>query len=379
MSSTKVDQYQSNKSLTVLTYNTHLFKGSLASLGFMLGEHLEYKDEERAEAILNYIFETRPDIDIVCLQEVWGRLFQKLLEEKLKKKYNYTYVPPDERTYVPLNERVYPNLKKYVLEKLSEIHDPIKKTIMTGVYELARKSLETVMKNNRDFPPELNWKTYGNTSGLLIASRVPLSDITFETYNDIYDDESDPIDLLAKKGFVSFTANLPTEGNIVPLVRIATTHASTRRYEALKGIKKIVGQLNNYNKNIDWILLGDFNISSEDNDLIKFMSNEGAIDIVAKQLPKNEFYTTSDTNTFTMLRRGECENKPTHDNDSRIDYIYLKQMDKSRFLEPKPKGVTIPRNWTIKQDFSFNGIAYHEFDLSDHWPVIVEFDIVNHE
>lgn len=69
--------------ISVLTYNAHLFQGSVAGLLFQQN----YYDEERAAQIISNIKKLSPDF--LCLTEVWTQKMIDMFGEGLKEEYPY--------------------------------------------------------------------------------------------------------------------------------------------------------------------------------------------------------------------------------------------------------------------------------------------------
>jgi len=75
--------------LHVLTYNTHLFTGTMAAkLGSVLG-NVEFEDERRLSGIIEKIKLLHPDL--VGLTEVWGRKSRQRVIEELEPLYPHSY------------------------------------------------------------------------------------------------------------------------------------------------------------------------------------------------------------------------------------------------------------------------------------------------
>lgn len=76
--------------LTVLTYNTHLFKGSTAVLGATATlKDVVFDDDDRSKHIASRL--EKSGADIVALQEVWDFKRQDWFKDRLKSTYPYSY------------------------------------------------------------------------------------------------------------------------------------------------------------------------------------------------------------------------------------------------------------------------------------------------
>lgn len=345
-----VDECVGQNTLKVMTYNTHLFKYSIGGeLWNSLGHKIIVEDDQRRAAIVRKIFEVNPDV--VCLQEVWSETFQLLMLDDLSARYPFIYIPPDDRTLISIDKLV--SAANYILGKAID-----QKSIMPLISSLVGLKL-------------------GNTSGLFIASRLPLSEIDFKTYTNV----SDPVDQLSKKGFVSFTAHLFTKENAELQIRMGTTHTPTIPDEALIGIEDAA-------KNVviakPWIILGDFNLhlygnpdscKLGDTEYAKLESMFARLDGQAQDVVA--MYCGDIEKCYTDWQAGNslsAEIEWNNDTKARIDYVYFSCNTEG---SPRlvPKRVDIPRDWQIGGPRSLNGRNYSGLDLSDHWPIIVEFGI----
>jgi virginiamycin B lyase len=83
-----------NETLTVLSYNTHLFGGSTATTAAAFkGITITYEDDLRAEKIAERI--RNSGADIVALQEVWKYTRQEWFVEQVRDWYPWGWYPPD--------------------------------------------------------------------------------------------------------------------------------------------------------------------------------------------------------------------------------------------------------------------------------------------
>lgn len=76
-----------SNSITILSYNTHLFIDSVAAVD----PKLIYKDTERKEDILNKIESHSPPIDVIGLTEVWAHKTQDYFKNNLTEFDTFAY------------------------------------------------------------------------------------------------------------------------------------------------------------------------------------------------------------------------------------------------------------------------------------------------
>ncbi|MGB9175789.1 MAG: endonuclease/exonuclease/phosphatase family protein, partial [Methanoregula sp.] len=268
------------RTLSVLTYNTHLFKGSGAA--HVSSRKLVEHDDERADMLLKKLSDPATGgADIVFLQEVWGLDMREDFGRKLGSIYPYVYIVPD--------------------------------IGFTGAFKGIRNE-------------------FTGTSGLIVASRYQLLAPVFQMYHDTPGD-----DQWAKKGIVSFFIVVPYSRTKYATISIGNTHAPCDIPTAQRCIAQAAAQTFG-NREHDVILGGDFNlhfkVKGEYADLQKTMNQYKALDIVSKFLPSlDDCYTDwPGTNKLSQVFDG---GGPNPDNKDRIDYIYFAAGKKYSHLIPK--------------------------------------------
>lgn len=360
-----VEQRTIKQSLKVLTYNTHLFKGSPAAIA---RPSVVQKDDERSAEILKKVIAS--GADIVCLQEVWSLDFQHNMTREFLKEYPYFYIAPDNTISVPWWETflnwVLPVLAAGVTGGMSLYYLAANIYATTQGYD----SLSTMLRN-----------TLSNTSGLLLASRYPMKDCQFTMYENLSGD-----DKLAKKGLISFTVMLAAGKSTPAYVRMGMTHCPTDINDALRVLDSVAAPQALQNIQVDRILLGDFNLhlvqngtetrtESEYRRLNSMLEKYQATDIVERFVPKLEDSYTDwqKGNSLTWLIDSNASGgvTPTAEKN-RIDYIYFAPRTASQnFLEPS--SVSIFHDWDLNYGFSAFGQSFSKLSLSDHYPVLAEF------
>lgn len=341
--------------LTLVTYNTHLFKGSIAERAAeKVGKTVIFEDASRMEKIclkLNTL-----DADIVCLQEVWGTDYQKQIKSKLSGKYPHIYIVPD---------------------------------VGTSTGDAVLNSL---------------FNTLSGTSGLMVASKFPIVGSYFKMYEDPNPSANLQVqiereDSWAKKGVcvLVLEANVPGVGRPF-LLRVATTHSFTglangeaaycsevaadycfngfndghrsfgirRPFDGGGIILEYEGGEFSFDENTPppMILAGDFNLHRTHEErftnLMGVMQSHGAVEAIQQKEPndfnaENTYTTWTAENELSLALNSQASGKK-----DRIDYIFYKD---AGVLELKEARVI--HDWTLD-----NGI-----DLSDHYPVLATFEI----
>ncbi len=345
-------------SLKVLTYNTHLFKGSNAAA---VQPSLVQKDDERREEILKQVIKT--DADVVCLEEVWALDFQREITRKFAEAYPYFYVAPDNTVKTEWWEDwlnwVLPVLLAGITGGWSMFY------LIGNVIALGQgySSLTEMMRNS-----------LSNTSGLLLASRLPLEDLQFTMYEGLSGE-----DKLAKKGLITFTVMAAVDRDVALPVRMGMTHCPTDITDALRVVQTVAAPKTMQDDHMDRILVGDFNLHFTNKSEYDRLNGVvmGASDVTHTYLPNIEqCYTDWQVgNSLTWLIDSNREpHAPTAGQD-RIDYVYqVPRTGGSRWLEPA--NVSIFHDWDMAYSFTAFGKSFTSLSLSDHYPVVAEFKVV---
>jgi len=299
----------SGQPLRVLSYNTHLFYDSVAIIGgFFAGKNITYKDPQRSAAIVQTIISS--GAHIVGVQEVWAISTVKTWTDALKSTYPYIYSPKESA-----------------------------------------------------WDPRCG-------SGLLVASKFPLTDVV--TYRYKYFEN--PEDAFARKGVVIANIQLKYQNASYPIT-FAVTHAGTQQHKFDFGnLRELATQLAPSTKT-PMIVVGDFNAHAErPKDYAIFnpiFQNLGCVDVFPFLFP--EKIANQSNSTFTTWgARNTLEphfNAAQEDDDSkgeRIDFQYCRPTGTASPLTLTPKDIYIPRDWRRTIDGEL-------LDLSDHYPVVAEY------
>lgn len=372
-----VEQKAVVNSLKVLSYNTHLFKGSNAAV---VKPSSVQQDEARSKELLKRIL--AENIDIVCLQEVWSLDFQEQLTRDFMQAYPYIYLAPDNVVESSWWDDLLSWLLPIVALPLNFI--PI---IGQGLYwTMCAAWVANFIAVGKGYDSLSEWlrNALSNTSGLFFASKHPLKDCSFTMYTGMKDDER-----FGKKGLISCTVTLAGENNTPVEIKMGLTHCPTDTDDGLNVLKTVCIPKVLADRTQNRILLGDFNLhmvhngTTTKNDkeyggLCTAMAEYDAHDIVDTYLPNlDDCYTDWQTgNSLTWLIDSHADDGKTPTSaKNRIDYIFPAASN-TRQLIIKDSGVTIAHNWDI--DFSFDAFGKH-FDtlsVSDHYPVLATFNVV---
>jgi endonuclease/exonuclease/phosphatase family metal-dependent hydrolase len=395
------------ESLSILTYNTHLFNKSVIPFG-KFWERINIKeiwkiwkvknlkkivslqklynqsvkecvvfDDERKNKLIEKIYEQ--NVDIIFLQEVWAVEMQNSIISDLKALYPFIHTLSDVNKNLP----------------------------WTKIFS------------------KIGW-LFTSTSGIVVASRFPL----LEAFQNLYNDMKGP-DSFSQKSFLLFNIITPVSKILCTKITFATTHApcygerqfcsivdmasaafryqtelekqkqikienqiikeieeeTDRRLEKIKDkrkkgkiksillrdeIEKLKEIESGQNEiEYDCILAGDFNIQRETKDhydrLKSFMDIKHSIDLVDKKLSNIiDSYTTWDFgNKFALELNKRAGKIDIYDKKDRIDYVYLRNGKESYFSDYE---VTVFHDWNIK-------IETEVYDTSDHYPIRVDFII----
>lgn len=298
--------------LSLLTYNTHLFEGSLGeTAGKAFNKLNVVAGPTRFDELVSRISQLHPDV--VCLQEVWGQAMQRELVEKLHLLYPYVYIVPDE------------GFDLLPLDWLTHLDDWLDK--ITG------------------------------TSGLMVASQYRILQPKFQMYTNFGKLDQDT---LAKKGVLVFAITFPVSATQTATLNIGVTHCPGGFQQGLKALQTAADLA--LGKDSDSLLVGDFNIHftkpAELEALNKIMAAHGARDLIDDQIELlDEYYTEWAWGNAVSIA---LNIHPNINSKERLDYIYYSPGSKPIHL--------MKESVTVFHDWKAHGI----FDVSDHYPVFVK-------
>jgi len=380
--STFITDAAENK-ITVLTYNTHLMKGSFIQQGEELMKELGIEDNPdpiildddlRMERIVEMIGAT--NADIVALEEVWNVDYQESIIDALKDQYKFSYVGDiesrDLRSIVCLYEgscKNYDRLRGYYDAR--NIANPILPLAGPFLVRLGEHAVLEIM-GKRELAEKIMriWDEKGRhpyrhktNPGLVLLSRLPLEDRSFKRFSELNDD-----DKYSLKGVLAANVVLPNGQRI----RVAISHAGTDMggegqpniQEIAEEARKIEGPA---------ILMGDFNVhTSKYKKMDNILKSVGAVDAFLEyresrqqDMKDSETIDLSENKLHQYFSPEKNPADKTEGNFDRIDYVYVKKS--ARELELEIDDARVIKNWKYKRFWS------GEKDLSDHFPVVVEF------
>ena len=367
-----VEQRPIKQSLKILTYNTHLFGGSPITT---VAKFLVQKDEERCMAILRNVMNT--DADIVCLQEVWSLKFRDDITKEFAKRYPFIYISPDAVTHLPW----WAELLSWLPAAIPGAFVPV---ILANIiaHAVGRENITEWLVSSVDFV---------KTSGLLLASRIPLDEIEFTPYEKMTDRD----DIVARKGVISFTALIPIatpKYSFLP-VRIGMTHAPTPFSDAVRTLQDYaLPHTKMYKKYADsycgWIMLGDLNLNSENAESYEKLSEvmAPAVNVVGACISHIDQRYTSwgnmQGNSLSVLldsTRYPDSPAPQYPKEQ-IDHVYFCPKPQSMH-QPQliPNSAKVFHDWMIPYEFTAFQKSFTKLDVSDHYPVLTEFKITTRQ
>lgn len=307
---------QSITSLKVLTYNTHLFEGSNATLGAVIttvfsGKSLDlgpiaayqkgldrvlYDDGNRSIELVKYL--RGYGADLIALQEVWSNKMVSFISDSLKDIYPFFWSPEEDTLDLKVS------------------------------------------------------------SGLLLLSKFPIGGCTVTKYHDLHGDCS-----WANKGVLQATVFLPFGGLYLP-IRVCVTHAGTNvGGPGLPNMKQLAGTMEGVK--YPAILLGDFNVQSHQNqEMNEILQNVGCTDAYKTVHPElGPLANTVDKTQNKLDQFFTAIPGSLNTGADRIDYIYIKQ---GIGIILVPTKAEVIRDWQYGSD---------QMDVSDHYPVCCEFQL----
>ncbi|MDD2759603.1 MAG: endonuclease/exonuclease/phosphatase family protein [Methylomonas sp.] len=340
------------KTFSILTFNTKLFKGSLmdqvlVDLEARLDDikvgnlpslkeifnikvpHLSEQDDARAIEIVKKIKSLSPDI--VCLQEVWGPDFRKeSIIDPLTIEYPYQYMQDFD-----FGLHASDDMAEVVLNHFGDIPSMLRDRLKDAI-KLVTNSITGKM-----------------TNGLVILSKTKLSNCSTTEYARLSGE--DPEDTLVRKGFAKIQISAPVN------LTLATTHMPTTPdiiYQLLSAkdtTSPARWLLDTSTQWTDSIFLGDFNLHYYTDSERKKLN-----DIMRDINPNAE-------DLLTRIKEREAAYTDLNGSKERIDYIYFSQAKNANARRLSPRKVEV-LDWHLDKDPSCT--------LSDHRPVLATFDIV---
>ncbi len=317
--------------VTVLTYNTHLFEGSRATIpGVPVtfikdGKAFVFDDEKRQTQI-----ETNIRIcgaDIVALQEVWADHRQERLWKNLQDLYPYHFVPPQSE-----------NIKDF---------------LKTG---------------------------FKNTSGLVLLSKYKfIGEPKFFEFDRSKFKKLSDAERAARKGVITATVELRPGG---PTIRLGISQTATGKDMEMVDSEQIAaetarGETSGSAIDSPAIMMGDFNVHArwqgQFDRLKEKFAKYDAVDAYREVHPcDSEERMSEDDYTIDREKNALHQKffKPSEDpkiDRDRIDYVFVKKSGGR--LELKPVEADVIRDW------KYQHTRKELFDLSDHYPVKVKFKV----
>lgn len=280
--------------LRLLTYNLHLMEDSNIVVGawYENKKPVVFYDEERQQYITNKIREC--GADIVAIQEVWAEKRMNRMRDDLKGTYPYSY----------LGSTGNPLIAIFVGMALTKV--PVGAA----------------------------------GSGILLLSKYPLKDGTFQGFGYTSDDE----DLAASKGVICATVDVPDLGQF----RVGMTHAWTDAGgDQCTNIQKLIAVTGTGVGAA--AMMGDFNIhrhhsSTKYDTMNKKMNDAGAKDswrLIHGDDAWQGSITDDETNNTLAQFFSPMRNTA---NPDCIDYVYLRS---SNSLEVRALDARVIKDWKV--------------------------------
>lgn len=343
-----VEQRSAKSSLSVLTYNAHLFEGAKS----VAAEQI-HRDRDRADELLRRIHLVDPDV--ICLEGAWA-----LADQALATTFEaYPYVFPSLSREFEAPDSWLSSL--FIALQAVPLVGPILSIGAVLPY------IAAPWGKIRD--------ALASTNGLLLLSRFPLQHGRFTEYKDLVGG-NDPLN---RKGLLEATAMFPAGTRTPTYLRIGATHGPSDLGEAQRVVLDVAAPQALADTNQDRLLLGDFNLPAsnahERQTLDAALGGRGASDLVGRFLPNlDKAYTEwpAENGLRWALHQNLKLEAPSQGKDRR-DYVYFAPRQRASFLEPT--GVSIPRDWSIDCQFSAFDKTFETLPLSDHDPVITRFGV----
>ncbi|WP_373537369.1 endonuclease/exonuclease/phosphatase family protein [Microcoleus sp.] len=333
------------KELSLLTYNTHLFEGSNATIAaFFKEKKIVVYDKERRAELVKRLRALRPDI--VCLQEVWAVDTQKQLANELSDIYKFVYVVPDE----DFNDGADWEMGGIGLALglgLSFIFPPA--GIAATLAAAGGMGIAGIVAGD-SIRDEIT-----NTSGLMVASQYPLLNPRVHMYRGLSGEDS-----WAKKAVLAFDIMFPVSETKLAKVTIGATHCPGSPAEASRTLKE-AADLTFADRIHDCLLVGDFNVGY--GTVKTVMDNYVDVVNLLSDNTEDNYTSFSKENSLTQeLQPGDLGGK------NRLDHICFARSSGDQELWPMKTEVF--HDWKVV----ING---NQIDVSDHYPVFSKFTTVN--
>ncbi len=213
------------------------------------------------------------------------------------------------------------------------------------------------------FDPDFYVDKIKNEPGLIILSKWEMKDMVFEEYNNLNGEDN-----YSKKGVSTANVKLP---GIDSYVRVSITHCGTDvGGDHLPNITQLVNATNRDTR-YPYIMTGDFNAHSNDYPIM-----ETIFDTINANDAYRELYDVIDEDDFTVYKYINTLNQyfssgtGTEGSGDRLDYIYYTNHDSGYQIKPV--------YGKVFQDWEYNS-SKGQMDLSDHFPVLVEFAVYPEE
>lgn len=327
------------KSITVLTYNTHLFKDSSADyVGQKFSKSpkpIVFDDDNRRKHIAAHI--GKCGADIVALQEVWAYKWQDSVIKELRKAYPYSY---------------------------------------------RAKGIEG--RFDWDWSWDVIREVGKTSSGLVLLSKYKLKDAQFHPFPDKRSKKDN--EGWATKGVITATVE-PWPGG--PTFRVGITHACTDAGgSGQPDIQDLVAKTVGTHQS-PAIMMGDLNVNetSKPGDYErmqtifgKFGATDAYVKVHRKKpgLPDDGSFTANGRSNLLYRIFSSGQHAPT-----RLDYVFVKESGPRLTLIPEKADVI--RNWTYPvRSFTFTAKKHIEdrifvLKTDEGLPVKMMVRVVDHE
>jgi exonuclease III len=342
----------SNISLSVLTYNTHLF-GDLAVYKIIQPfKHILYKDDDRSDQLKDYLNQAARPADLIALQEIWSGAYANNIKHLKGPNYPSFYAR-------------------------NPHHGEFNRS---GLCLLAAQGTAFLDQGHYNFISNCNIDGFNVQD--YPAGKIPIIPPPYKKE-------------ITSKGYVCVTCQLTNQFNgSIPQsqpikIGVFNTHmitnAGTHHKSAkccFETIRNAINSFASQNRSAAILLMGDLNVAWEKDPttddeysqyVVDVLKNEcGLIDAYV-ELEKNTPGYTINGNTnllwqhFNSFNSSPCS--PPNCPEERIDYVFYKSsLDSTVQLSPT-KAEIVSGNNLLK--VTKDGYL----DVSDHYPLFVEFQL----